>query len=47
MAFYNKKKGKIELINFSPDDISKKTEVGKGSMTNAQSKINNKKIQIK
>ena len=43
MAFYNKKKGKIELINFSPDDISKKTEVGKGSMTNAQSKINNKK----
>jgi len=43
MAFFNKKKGKIELINFSPDDISKKVEMGGGIENNKQNEINNKK----
>ena len=42
MVFYNKKKGKLELINFSPDDISKKSEVETNSGINQQNNINNK-----
>ena len=42
MAFYNKKKGKIELINFSTDDISKKS-VSSNELGNFQNEMNNKK----
>ena len=44
MAFYNKKKGKVELINFSPDDISKKSGVSSG--INPQNQLNNNTSNI-
>jgi hypothetical protein len=47
MAFFNKKKGKIELINFSPDDISKKSGISStGNTGPGINPLNNTKTSI-